>query len=267
MKTIFLFIFTLLVSPVIQSEGIETLQLHHRSADSLLPIIAPVLGDSSAITGSGYKLFFRSSSQEATDIRSLVKQLDVPLKQVMVSVFHGSQRETEELSRQFSIRYTQKGGIGDLGFKLSTRDTHNVTTDSPLYQLKILDGYAGYIETGKTIPESYQRAWVNQYGEVTVETDTERREYSSGFEVLPRIRGTEVTLEISPYKSLSGNRYQSETIHSESLSTTLTGKLGQWLEIAGQQTEKSSNGTRSGVRYQTREQESSRVWVRADLIH
>ena len=105
-----------------QANSIETIQLKHRSADSLLPVLTPLLNESSHLSGTGYLLFLKASKAEYNNILQLVRQLDTPLKQLMISVFQGTERELEESSTQFAVLFQKNHHRRPhLDFKFSTR--------------------------------------------------------------------------------------------------------------------------------------------------
>ena len=63
----------------------------------------------------------------------------------------------------------------------------------------------------------------------------------SGFEVLPRVSGDTVTLEIRPFRakrSPSGGG----VIEQQELSTTVSGKLGEWMSIGGVEEQEKREG-------------------------
>ena len=62
------FLLLLVFCNALYAAGMEVIQLHNQTAEELIPIIRPLLGDEGAITGSGYKLImshFTSSRANA----------------------------------------------------------------------------------------------------------------------------------------------------------------------------------------------------------
>ncbi|MEE9493968.1 MAG: hypothetical protein V3W04_11385 [Gammaproteobacteria bacterium] len=267
MVKLYCLLICLFLFSTVQANSIETIQLKYRSAESLLPVLEPLLDQNSHLSGTGYLLFLKASEQETNNILQLVRQLDTPLKQLMISVFQGTERELTESSNQFSVIFQkQHHRRPHLDFKFSTRNNHSISRNNPIHQLKILEGYSGYIETGKSIPFFSTQVWQDNYGRRVYQSSTQYRDLLTGFYVLPRLAEDKVSLEISPYNNTLSNNHP-DRINTQSMSTTLTGALGQWLEIGGQNTQSSSQGNQTGGHYKTREQQSSHVWVRADIIH
>jgi len=91
------------------------------------------------------------------------------------------------------------------------------------------------------------------------------KDIDTGFYVLPKVHGEQVTLDVSPYKQ-SQSRQRGGTIETQRASTRITGQLGQWLTIGGvtEQTRRSSTGVGSYGSTQSRDNAS--IWIKADLV-
>ena len=91
------------------------------------------------------------------------------------------------------------------------------------------------------------------------------RDIATGFEVVPRLSGDMVQLEISPRRETPGNAGPG-SVNSQRITTTASGRLGEWFELGGvsQEVSRQSSGLlygSSGERRDTR-----RVWVRVEEI-
>jgi hypothetical protein len=62
-----------------------------------------------------------------------------------------------------------------------------------------------------------------------------QRDLGSGFIAVPQLNGERVTIEISPRDDTPGR--QPGTINTQQLVTTVSGRLGEWLELGGSVTE------------------------------
>jgi len=83
--------------------------------------------------------------------------------------------------------------------------------------------------------------------------------------VLPRVNGDQVILNVSPFKnSLSQTR--GGDINTQSASTQITGKLGQWLPIGGTTEQVQRSSTRIGSYETTQSRNNESIWIKADLI-
>jgi len=64
-----------------------------------------------------------------------------------------------------------------------------------------------------------------------VET-TQFRDAATGFYVLPRVAGDRVTLDISPQRETLSKQPRGG-VNVQSMVTTVSGRLGEWMEIGG----------------------------------
>ena len=88
---------------------------------------------------------------------------------------------------------------------------------------------------------------------------------TTGFYVLPRIRGGGVTLKLRPFKNTQSNT-RAGSIETQSANTTISGRLGEWLPLGGvsEQFKRSQSGI--GSSSSAEGSNKSSIWIRADLI-
>jgi hypothetical protein len=266
-----------------QADSIETIQLQHRPAAEIIPIIQPMLDAGGSVSGQGFQLFVRSSEQNLAQIRQLVETLDTAARQLLISVFQGSERDLRALAMSGGFRYqddnadisvgsggqTPRGaeatystrGAAVSGSVLSTRGR---LSDNPIHQLRVGEGSAAYIETGASIPYFAGSAWLGARRPV-VEAGVEYKDVTTGFYVLPRVHGEQVTMEVSPHKDAL-SRSRSGAIDTQRASTTVTGPLGQWIPIGGvtDQTRRSSDSI--GTHLSTHSRTNDSIWIKADVV-
>jgi len=271
----------LLVSAV-QADSISTIQLQHRPAEDVIPIIEPMLGADDGISGQGFKIFLRSSPETLARVREMVEDLDIPAKILQVSVFQGSARDLGELGISADVQIERGDASVDIGngrdndvdaggsVTYSTSDgsvslngisTQKSLRDNPIHQVRVAEGTEAYIETGERVPYFYG-AWKGRRG---YGGSIEYEDAMTGFYVLPRIRGDNVILEVSPFKSTQSNT-RGDNIETQSAGTTVTGRIGEWLLVGGitEQVEQAQSTT--GTTIATQSRDDTGIWVKADLV-
>jgi len=271
----------LLVSAV-QADSISTIQLQHRPAEDVIPIIEPMLGADDGISGQGFKIFLRSSPETLARVREMVEDLDIPAKILQVSVFQGSARDLGELGISADVQIERGDASVDVGngrdndveaggsVTYSTSDgsvslngisTQKSLRDNPIHQVRVAEGTEAYIETGERVPYFYG-AWKGRRG---YGGSIEYEDAMTGFYVLPRIRGDNVILEVSPFKSTQSNT-RGDNIETQSAGTTVTGRIGEWLLVGGitEQVEQAQSTT--GTTIATQSRDDTGIWVKADLV-
>ena len=266
------------------ADSIQTIQLRQRPADEIMPVIRPMLGPEDSLSGQGYQLFIRTSDKNFEQIKQMVSKLDTAAKLLMISVFQGNDRELRALGVSGNFEVQNGNANVSLGssnkpvkrgadVRYSTRNasagahtlsTRGRLTDNPIHQLRISEGSEGYIETGESIPYFSGSYWRGgRHG--IVDGGVDYKDINTGFYVLPRVHGEQVTLDVSPYKQ-SQSRQRGGDIETQSASTTITGKLGQWLAIGGVSGQTRSSSSRVGSYGSTQSRDNASIWIKADLV-
>ncbi len=78
------------------------LQLRHRDADEVMPILAPLLQGDGRISGRQYQLFVRTSEKNVAEIQRVLKEIDTPLRNMRISVRHTDNQNTTVRQREIS---------------------------------------------------------------------------------------------------------------------------------------------------------------------
>ncbi len=268
----------LLTCPVLAG-SITTIQLHNRPAVEIIPIVEPMLGTGDVITGRGFKLFLRSSPATLAEVRDMIEALDTAAKILQISVFQGSERDLRTLDLSGSIQIDGgdvRGSIGTSanksagGINFNTRNVSGSATatntsgsmeNNPLHRLRITAGTEGYIETGEQIP------YFSGIGGVrsgTTVGDSGYINVTTGFYVLPRIHGDNVSLQISPFKN-SLSKARAGNIATQQANTTITGRIGEWLLIGGATEHASRSQSSFGNDSSTHSRTNAGIWIKADL--
>lgn len=233
----------LFYATLLPAASLTTLQLQHRPATEIIPIIEPLLEPGNKISGEGYRIFLRASPQTVDEVRELIEAIDVGAKSVIVSVFHGRRSDLEKRNISGHIRIDN----GDISGSIAAGETRRSESGGPVHRLRIVDGSEGFIATG-TRSALYSANEANA---------------ASGFYVLPRINGDRVTLQISPFSNqLKASGGGIQTLQA---ATTISGRLGEWLPLGGVDERierRQSDGI--GKRSMNSSQHDS-IWIRADL--
>jgi type II secretory pathway component GspD/PulD (secretin) len=246
-----------LMVTLVWAQSLTVIDLKHRRAEEIIPVLQPLLEQGGALTGQDYKLFVRASPGNVAQLRSAVEQLDKQQRQMLVSVRRGSAQDIqrEQASVSGTVRtdrpradVTVRAGQGTLR-----------TQDSSVSSVQVLDGNSAFIATGTSVPIVTAIA-VGGGRRPFVAGAVEHRDLQRGFMVTPRIRGNEVILEISQ----QDERVAGGNIQSQSLNTQVIGRLGAWMQLGG--VSESSSSTNSGIlsrSYGTNSNELS-IWVKVD---
>ena len=221
---------------------LEIITLQHRSAEELLPVLRPLLDAQGALTGQGDHLFVRTTPENLLELKAALRQLDLAPRRLLITVRQTQDLDTDaqDADAQARVRFGQGGqhlASGDTHLKVRGRIATTGSRDdaSDTQQLQVTEGYPAFIEIGEAVPVMDSGMRITQRGPVV----TERlgyRDLTRGFQVLARTNGDRVTLEINPQRAAldDGN---GTSINTQQLHTTVSGALGEWLELGSIGTE------------------------------
>jgi type II secretory pathway component HofQ len=144
------------------------------------------------MTGQGNQLIIRASAHNIAEIRRALDSIDRPQRRLQISVRFDDAREASQ--REIAA----SGAISNRGARVELRGADSRTNGFERVDQRVmtLDGGRAAIMTGRV------------------------EEMTSGFEVVPRVAGNTVTMQI--YSSSAGSMVASATV---------SGPLGEWFEL------------------------------------
>lgn len=249
-RLIWLLLFSMLATAALADYPLRIIPLKHRSAEELIPVIRPMLGPGENVGGMNYQLFVRASDKGLRDIEQLLEELDRARKNLRIvlqqDVARNGESGSQELSgegRAGNVRIivperepSGRGGLivggrqeDSLRYKI-TRST-GASQDNTSQFVNVLEGAPAFIRVGQSLPY-VQRFLAYAGSRVVYGQDTQFLNVTTGFDVLPRLNGDRVELEIAPRLSFVGNRGVQDVSFQE-LRTTVSARLGEWVELGG----------------------------------
>jgi type II secretory pathway component GspD/PulD (secretin) len=284
---VLLLVILLMSSAVFQSwaQAAEVVQLQHRSVDEVLPLIRPLRGDGEVANGIGDQLILSASPDRLVQIKQILASIDRAPRRLRISVMQDVDQATLAHMREVSgsvrlgnsARLDVPGGAnqnslsaqlqrgGDtLNARIDDRDSQN--KDHKTQQMQVLEGGRAYIRVGQAVPLPQRQLIQHPWGTEVVE-QMQYQDVSSGFYVSPRIRGDNVTLEISTQNDSIGNmqgNYPRQNVQRSS--TTLSGRLGEWMEMGGVSQHQESRNDSLNSRNSSQTDESRNVYIKVEEI-
>ncbi len=213
----------LLLLPLLAHAEIGAIALKHRSAESLIPLLQPVLDEGVRISGQGDTLIVNSKPWQLEELRSLVTQLDTPLQSLLITVIQGGDDNHSAL-----------GAVADGTLekpRVRVYGTQKRQREAVSQQLRVIEGEWATISAGESVPIAKQSKSHGPNG-TTVQQSVEYKDVESGFEVRPRVQGESVTLELRPFRARR-SRSGGGIIEQQQIETTLSGRLGEWISLGG----------------------------------
>lgn len=229
--------------------SLEVIQLQHRSAEELIPVLRPLLIEQGTLTGTGYQLIVRTTPENLDQLRDILKRIDTAPRRLIITVKQSVDGSMENSESQLSGQAELGAGVrivspdrdrGGTSIEYRNNDTrlrsrvlsttsHSAAADTQ--QIQVLEGHEALIQVGQSVP-TLERS-INSSGSLaTVQDQITYKDIMRGFYVLPRINGDQVTLDVSPYRDTQSHE-QGGAIDVQRMNTTVSGRLGEWLEIGG----------------------------------
>jgi len=233
-----------------RADEMEIIDLHHRRADDVIPIVPPLLESGGALTGADDKLFVRSSPANLAQIREAVAAIDRPQRQLLITVGQGSADARDATS----VRGSATIGSGDVRVGVNRppagesgatvfAGSRSVQTDQQnTSSVRALEGSEAYISIGQSVPFTSSTVTTGRYPPVAQRT-TSFRDVTSGFYATARVSGNTVTLEISSRQQ--AYRPRDGTIDTKGATSVVTGRLGEWIELGA--VREAQSGSSSGL--------------------
>jgi len=264
----------LLSAIVAQAQEMQVIELRHRLATDVIPIVQPLLEPGGVITGMDGMLFVRTSPANLAQIRQAVEVLDRQPRQLLVTVGQGTVTSADTSS----VRGSATIGGGDVqvgvnrppgtepGASVRVDDRSQRADLSNVSSVRALEGMETFIATGQSVPVTTTQVTRGWGGTVTQQS-TEFRLASTGFYATVRVSDERVTIEISPQQQrLRTSARGGPVVETAGVVTTVSGRLGEWLALGAVQ-ESSTSGT-GGLLDWGRQSGSSQysAWIKVDEI-
>ena len=253
MKKLLILIFILHGNCLFAAETIvELIPLSNRLAIDMLPVLSSLLGKSAQLIDNGSSLLVKTTPDRLAKIKAIIKQLDVPQSNLVITVIQSRQASSDELNTAAKAQLDVP--INDPSKSGGTMNNHVYQTqDKDANQnsqtIRTLDGIPAHIKVGNIYPKQNFSA----YG---YPTTTGYTEATSGFTVIPRLVGKQVILSLSPWSDKMNGQGQIMTQNAQS---TIRINLGEWVELGG--TGENSNSLSNSTLVNTRQTSGKQLHI------
>lgn len=221
------------------------IQLKHRPASEVIPLLRPLLGPDDALSGMDYRLIIRTSDRNLKEIERILSRLDVEQRRLRITVEQlvvgdrdGSSQSLkgEAIIGDKTRIYLPEGPSTDRGLVVQKNGlqytANRRATKSTLVNTQTvmtLDGQRAYIRIGQSVPHVKKILAFSRH-QALVAQGMDLRNVTTGFEVVPRVHGNRVRIEIIPRLSTLENSANT-LVYFQELATTVEAKLGEWIDL------------------------------------
>lgn len=231
----------LLTTSVSAMADTAVVDLSNRTSADLLPVAQHFIGKDGTVSAYGNQLIVNAQPDKIEGLRALLTQLDTPAKRLLITV------DTNENNQQTNgqvISYSTESREGGI------------------QQIQASEGVPALIQVGQSVPLTSTQQ--DSYGRL--QNQTQYRNVTQGFYVTASVTGETVHLAISTNRDRMSQE-RPDVVNVQSTDTTVSGRLGEWISLAGinraTQADKSST-TRS---YSTQGRDDLTIRVKVDSLN
>ena len=225
--------------------SLEIVNLRHRTAEQVVPALQPLLEPGASLSGQGNHLFVRTSPGNLAELRRALEALDQPARRLQISV---------RFDDSFGASRRALGASGRVGtqgaeVEIRARDAASSGDLRVDQRIQVLEGGHATIYAGQSEPVR-ERRYIQTPGGVVSQEVTVLQDARLGFDLVPRITGSGVQVEIAGSAGY----------------TSASGPLGEWFELGSvaMAGNRADSGIASSARAAT--SETRRVWIRVDVL-
>lgn len=221
---------------------------YHTSAD-MLPVAQNFIGKDGQVSAYGNQLIVNADQRKIDELKTLIGQLDTAPKRLLITV------DTNENNFQGDQGYSVNG-VKPSQVRIINRSTDS--RDGGIQQIQATDGMPALIQVGQSVPITSSQS--DSYGGYS--SQTQYRNVTQGFYVTASVTGETVHLSISTNRDRM-NQERPDVVNVQSTDTTVTGRLGEWILLAGMngQTQADKQGVARSYSTQSRNDMTLRVKV------
>jgi len=241
-----------------QATVLEVIPLRYRQAAELIPIIQSLLPRDGSVSGFQGQLVVRTTPANLEEIKRVLASLDTAPRQLVITVRQDTEversRSRAEISGSVGGEHgrvtipgsgdtrggnTAGGNVvlrdGDDRLRANVLEGSGSGQDRSEQSVRVMEGREAFVRIGESMPVRERQVQRSVVGGRVVEQVVEGPQYrdaASGFYVLPRVAGDRVTLDLSTQRESLARR-PGGSVNVQSLVTTVSGRLGEWIEIGG----------------------------------
>lgn len=235
----------LLTASVSAMADTEVVNLSNRTSADLLPVAQNFIGKDGTVSAYGNQLIVNADPAKIQNLRALLSQLDTPAKRLLITV------DTNENNQQNS---------GDSQTRIISYGT--ASRDGGIQQIQASEGVPALIQVGQSVPLTTTQQ--DSYGRLR--NQTQYRNVTQGFYVTASVTGETVHLAISTNRDRMSQE-RPDVVNVQSTDTTVSGRLGEWIPLAGINRETQADKSSTTRSYSTQGREDLTVRVKVDTLN
>lgn len=215
------------------------LPLRYRTAEQMVPLVRPLVPPPGTVSGIQNQLIVHTTPQNLAEIRAVLERIDTLPRRLLISVRQDA--DTVSAADGLSVSGRAAIGRGEVsagnpppggGVGVQAYSTTRSGSDRANQQVQALEGQPAMIHAGRSIPVPVRQFVRGPAGVQAVDT-VEYREVSTGFQVVARLSGDEVILDILPQRQSVASGQLPGSVDTQQIATSVRGRLGEWIDLGG----------------------------------
>ncbi|MFK5895171.1 MAG: hypothetical protein QM504_18305 [Pseudomonadota bacterium] len=247
-----------------------------KKAENIVQQLEPLFSKQAQFSAKGYQLIIKASPAVIKEIKYLLKQIDRPLKNLLIHIANKktlnqllkltqtSEQLMTEAGSKNTVQTIQKSDGGTV--KITSTQRNSDKRGDGIFQARVVEGSWVTISTGKDIPY-YSTAYYRT-------PQTQFKKISSGFEARAILKPNNQVVVYIRAQNNHQNKNYSDMINTSSTETTLSGNLNQWLNFGQitqthkkQQQQYEVQRLGGGIQYSNRTNQSEEhFYIRVNII-
>jgi hypothetical protein len=253
---------------------LEVISLRYRTVEQVLPVVQPLVEKPGTVSGFQDRLVVRATPANLSEIRRVLDSIDRMPRKLMITVRQDADAYRSAEGAEVSGTVTRRSARDSTSARTDARvegrvySTQSLDNDRNTQQVQVLEGNDAFIRIGVSVPVFDRRVVRDAAGGRYVERSVEAIDYRdilTGFHVRPRVSGNIVTVEVSPQRDTPGD-YGRGSMNVQHLGTIVSGRLGEWLEIGGIVSGRSSESSGTSYRTDAARTDNRRVLLKVDEL-
>lgn len=223
----------------------EVVPLSNRTSADLLPVAQNFIGKDGTVSAYGNQLIVNAEPDKIQGLRALLSQLDTPSKRLLITV------DTNENNQQSN---------GNSQTQVITYSTDS--RDGGIQQIQASEGVPALIQVGQSVPLTTTQP--DAYGRP--QNQTQYRNVTQGFYVTASVTGETVHLSISTNRDRMSQE-RPDVVNVQSTDTTVSGRLGEWITLAGVNRQTQADKSTTTRSYSTQGRDDLTLRVKVDTLN
>ena len=270
--------------PLLAQQQMEIIPLRHRTVEQVLPVLQPLVESGGTLSGMSGQLIVRTSRRNLDELRQALDAIDRPARRLVIHVSQNRDSDSRRSAYGISgsvgvgdnVRIIEPAGRSASSTRIEIRRGDSVVNAQGMssqrsgesrtsQSVQVIDGGQAFIQIGHSLPLPLRQT-VRTGSGVVLTDSVVYSDIGQGFYALPRLAGNQVSLEISPQFDTPANRGYG-SVNTQRLSTTVSGRLGEWIELGGSLQQASSDERRMLGSDSVERQDTRSIWLRVEEVH